>query len=1320
MSTEGSPAATNGNMAPSHDSVTPSQALTDSSALPEDHVASAVPGAAKQEVPKENPASQNHPSRLSRSDTARSSGAQHDWAFNRSPLSKLEVAISGISKEEKRARALEAERKLRERMSGVPAKPVKDPGHDTQNSSATKSQAPVLEGQTSAHKSAHKDPEPAEDNFARRGSNTLQRGPDTEQVINPRVRPRSLQVPVAHPLVESQDASNKPRAAQVVKGGSVPRRSVSISHQPGEPRISPQASEQVPSQGRRPLPPQPIPQPSRNSIPVRTDTLATNKQRPATQHAAPVSESSPQQTSLGGGLVKLLAADPTIAKHADTSDLQNSREASLPGSSETVQRSLTKTKRHTVSFDMPPPTPPPLFEWKTAPTARLELSDFDLTLDVDRSKAWWGGGRTQDRRESRVLPKDYKKPFSASNKRFQPLIFLKCGPLLRYAGLKRVKIDGPSGPVYKETWRGSILIVTKDSVSTYEPQPTIRLFSQPMDLLPPPPVQINSEGVQLAPEYIDPTAGLLKIGRDGRPLYVKPVDHTEEELDLSGVENDDGIYEMSPSAIDYGYKQPIPANRLHSTDGESVGAYKDVPGYRLYADPGRDVTFWKFNIEIELGEKQQRVAYRLNQGPAIGFWIPARGQPMNIMFHSCNGFSLGVDSNKFSGPDPLWRDVLNEHQTRPFHVMVGGGDQIFNDKVTAESAHFQEWLKIKDPSVKYETQLNAHFKAELESNYLENYSKWFSQGLFSLANSQIPMVNMWNDHEILEGFGSYADEFMSSAVISGLGNLAFKYYLLFQHHSVPEETEADEPSWILGAEPGPYINQRSRSLFLSFGGGIFFLGLDCRTERMYDEILSEQTYDLIWNRCHRGLDKGEAKHLILLSSIPIAYPRVAMLKNILNSRHSLGKAGLLGGLVKRHGSKVEIFDDHWTSKHHKNERRFLIEDLQDLAAEKSVRMTMLSGDVRLAAIAQLYSNPSLNIPKDKDYRYMPNIIASGIADMPTTEMISDTLNRRSHVHHLDTNTDEDMIPIFTHDVNNKARNNKRFLPRRNWCSIRLYQPGTTPPETPEPESPAEADEPRPNMLKRTLSLTRSDRPQGLIRRLSSKGRPPTKEFNLSRAPPERRMSMDGPFPPARAGDSSYSTPAPGADFRPGPFLRQPTTLSQKAKKGAKQGDDGADTFVNLEGGLAVTLNLELNPKDPAGITTPYKLLIPALWFDEETDFDPPARPIVKGWRKWLGVRREDSDSKQSLENREEEEDDDDNDELSDGEDVLDPQLGFTGELQTDRVAAAHTPAPEARSYYDDGDSGNGDDEPELFLEPEPESRPNVKRSSSVKKWFGRR
>lgn len=41
-----------------------------------------------------------------------------------------------------------------------------------------------------------------------------------------------------------------------------------------------------------------------------------------------------------------------------------------------------------------------------------------------------------------------------------------------------------------------------------------------------------------------------------------------------------------------------------------------------------------------------------------------------------------------------------------------------------------------------------------------------------------------------------------------------------------------------------------------------------------NEVLTEETCDLIWDRCYREIIKGETRHLIVLSSVPIAYPRV--------------------------------------------------------------------------------------------------------------------------------------------------------------------------------------------------------------------------------------------------------------------------------------------------------------------------------------------------------------------------------------------------------------------------------------------------------------
>lgn len=84
---------------------------------------------------------------------------------------------------------------------------------------------------------------------------------------------------------------------------------------------------------------------------------------------------------------------------------------------------------------------------------------------------------------------------------------------------------------------------------------------------------------------------------------------------------------------------------------------------------------------------------------------------------------------------------------------------------------------------------------------------------FANANGQIPQLNIWDDHDvsrcpilpaayipryerwtltgcdastqIIDGFGSYTNDFMKCDVFRGIGGTAHKYYLLFQHHLPP-------------------------------------------------------------------------------------------------------------------------------------------------------------------------------------------------------------------------------------------------------------------------------------------------------------------------------------------------------------------------------------------------------------------------------------------------------------------------------------------------------------------------------------------------------
>lgn len=116
-------------------------------------------------------------------------------------------------------------------------------------------------------------------------------------------------------------------------------------------------------------------------------------------------------------------------------------------------------------------------------------------------------------------------------------------------------------------------------------------------------------------------------------------------------------------------------------------------------------------------------------------------------------------------------------------------------------------------------------------------------------------------------------------------------------------------------------------------------------------------------------------------------------------------------------------------------------------------------------------------------------------------------------------------------------------------------------------------------------------------------------------------------PPQRAQTMGSQSAKPDPNFPPTrPFHRTPTGLSTKQKK---QPDNYE---VDLEGGLDICLNVEVNPKDPTGITVPYRLLVPKLFYEYNPGDDEiltsPAEKRTSGggrFKKLLSFRRKPAD-----------------------------------------------------------------------------------------------
>jgi hypothetical protein len=225
----------------------------------------------------------------------------------------------------------------------------------------------------------------------------------------------------------------------------------------------------------------------------------------------------------------------------------------------------------------------------------------------------------------------------------------------------------------------------------------------------------------------------------GSVLVITKTENHQPRLILRFVDRIRGYVDQHSSAGHYDYNP--------SQGGDTID------GIKLYADPVG--VFWRFDIELRIQEYEARWEYSIpnhhyslgdRSGPlsAHTFVVPAVSQSMRIMFHSCNGFSVGTDLDTWKGP-VLWNDVMRVHHQKPFHVMIGGGDQIYNDGVRV-GGPLREWTDINNPRKRREYLFDESLRKECDRFYFDNYIKWYSSEPFATANGQIPQVNIWDDH----------------------------------------------------------------------------------------------------------------------------------------------------------------------------------------------------------------------------------------------------------------------------------------------------------------------------------------------------------------------------------------------------------------------------------------------------------------------------------------------------------------------------------------------------------------------------------------------
>jgi len=412
--------------------------------------------------------------------------------------------------------------------------------------------------------------------------------------------------------------------------------------------------------------------------------------------------------------------------------------------------------------------------------------------------------------------------------------------------------------------------------------------------------------------------------------------------------------------------------------------------------------------------------------------IPATATAPRMAYASCNGFSSLklmklVDDNNY-----LWTTMARKHglppvqgaaaqdangpevkTAKPYHLLLLGGDQVYADSLWETVPAMKAWAEKTWDAGNKATASQTMRKA-IDEFYFNLYTDRWSQPAIAQMLARVPTLAMWDDHDLIDGWGSYPDDRQNCDVYDAIWCSASRAFAVFQQHLAKGERRPGT----IGAAAADWweqpAKQESRSGAFSFAyriGPIAILAVDLRSQRTAEtQVVGEKHWNEVYQWIATALP-NDVVHLLVMSSIPVIYPGFDTLESLL-------------GFVPGHQDLEDDLRDHWNSVPHKGERIRLVHNLLEVPG-RGIRVTLLSGDVHVGAIGEVHSNRA----EHAGYEALINqLISSGIVHPSPGAAVVFALQ-----HLLDS---EDTIERGIYAAMTKFPGNQtKFIGDRNFVSI---------------------------------------------------------------------------------------------------------------------------------------------------------------------------------------------------------------------------------------------------------------------------------------------
>ncbi|CAI6341448.1 unnamed protein product [Periconia digitata] len=497
--------------------------------------------------------------------------------------------------------------------------------------------------------------------------------------------------------------------------------------------------------------------------------------------------------------------------------------------------------------------------------------------------------------------------------------------------------------------------------------------------------------------------------------------------------------------------------------------------------------FYRYDVDLKMEEdRAAKWTYAITSHlgcTRFEFLVAGRYETSwRFVAHSGNDFALNVNANersKLGGIGYMWKDILQKNtECGGFHVQLGLGGQIYADRLWKEIPLLKQWTAMSGKENRKNAPWTAKHEEEVCHSFFHYYTSHFDQPHLREAFAQIPHILALDDHDIFDGFGSYPEYMQFSNMFKNIGRVGIEMYLLFQHHTTTEilrNVNNDMDLFTITGTGWHFIKY--------LGPCVTVVGPDCRSERNPHQVMAGPTYQGIFPKI--AMLPPSVQHCIMMVPVPVVYPRLESVEHLASSvatgkkavtgtfnmlgkmtssvagvvgakgvvgdgfnsvKKAVGKSGLMSGVLSPFGD-IDFLDelrDQWTHDSKDLERTYLIRTLQGIAHNKSIRITFFSGGVDCCG-AGLVHDPS----KPQDHKTMYQIISSSVVNAPPSNYVLRLLHNNRVLYipqnghrstHAPSDTKEDMMEIFTQDVNGAAREYKRLMGRRNYVACVVYDP----------------------------------------------------------------------------------------------------------------------------------------------------------------------------------------------------------------------------------------------------------------------------------------